>query len=110
MLVHPSVAENCPMAVLEAMAAGVPVVASAVGGIPDLLNDGTEGYLARMFDTDLLAARVHELLNSPELAQRMGADARSRGVLRHTPSVIAGQTAEIYRELLACSGVKRRPV
>jgi len=78
MLVLPSHAEAMPMAVLEAMATGVPVVASAVGGIPQAVRDGVDGLLVQPKDPQGLAAALLQLLQDGALRRRMGASARQR--------------------------------
>ncbi|MHC1562408.1 glycosyltransferase [Actinomycetospora sp. C-140] len=76
--VLPSKHEGVPMSVIEQMAAGLPVVASAVGGLPDIIGDGTEGYLLPAGDLDALTRRLGELAGDDELRQSFGKAARSR--------------------------------
>jgi glycosyltransferase involved in cell wall biosynthesis len=64
--------EGTPVAVLEALAAGRPVVATAVGGVPDVVDDGETGFLAAAGDTDALAERLERLARDPDLRARMG--------------------------------------
>lgn len=73
-----SFTEGLPNVVLEACAAGVPVVATAVGGVPEIIEDGENGFLVRHGDANSLAQRIVDLLASPELAQALGANARRR--------------------------------
>jgi glycosyltransferase involved in cell wall biosynthesis len=76
-LLLPSHFEGMPNAVLEAMAAGVPVVCTAVGSLPDLIHDGENGFLAEVGDTALMSAAVNKLLADAELATKVGAAGRA---------------------------------
>src|SRR2546422_11214590 len=67
-----------PVSLMEAAACGVPAVAPAVGGIPELVDDGVTGLLVPVGDTQALAAALEQLLRNPELAARMGMAARRR--------------------------------
>jgi glycosyltransferase involved in cell wall biosynthesis len=74
----PSLSEGSPLSLLEAMAAGCPVVAAQVGGVPDILRDGTDGLMFPANDADQAAARLVTLLDAPELAGTFGRAARQR--------------------------------
>jgi len=76
-LIIPSSSEGLPNVLLEAFAFGKPVVATPVGGIPEVLTEGESGYLVQPDDPDTLARRVLTLLDDPDLARRMGACGRS---------------------------------
>jgi glycosyltransferase involved in cell wall biosynthesis len=69
----PSRCEGTPCVILEAMAAGLPIVASDVGGIPALVRHGENGFLVPVGDTAALEARLRELLSDGDLRRRMGA-------------------------------------
>jgi glycosyltransferase involved in cell wall biosynthesis len=75
---HPSRADTAPFSVLEAMASGLPVVATSVGGIPEQVADGRTGYLAAPGDSEAMAARLSELMTHPEKAAAMGKHGRER--------------------------------
>ncbi len=70
------VKEACPLAPLEFMSQGIPVIASACGGTPELITDGQEGLLVPPGDADALAAAIEKLAADPELRHRLGANAR----------------------------------
>lgn len=73
-----SSSEGMPVSVLEAMAAGLPVVASRVGGVPEQVDDGRTGVLVEPGDTDALAEALTTLLDDGELRRRLGAAGRAR--------------------------------
>jgi glycosyltransferase involved in cell wall biosynthesis len=76
-VVVPSVCyENCPMAVLEAFASGKPVIASSIGGLPELIKDGENGLLFEAKNVMELAEKINFLLSSPDLLNDMGRQAR----------------------------------
>jgi glycosyltransferase involved in cell wall biosynthesis len=68
--------DNMPVSVVEACAMGLPVVATAVGGVPDLLVDGDTGLLVPTEDLDAMVGAIHRLLNEPDLAERLSRNAR----------------------------------
>ena len=100
LLALPSLEDNCPMVVLEAMAAGVPVVAANVGGVPDLIEHGKTGLLCDPLDAAGIRDAVGKLLGEPELARQLAAEAKKRALERFHPVVIARRHLEIYREAL----------
>jgi glycosyltransferase involved in cell wall biosynthesis len=99
-LVHPSLEDNCPMVVLEAMAAGIPVLASAIGGIPDLVRDGETGRLFDPAGGQGMADAVEELLEDATLAQRLGEAARRHAERFFAPTAIAREHVDFYRETI----------
>jgi glycosyltransferase involved in cell wall biosynthesis len=98
----PSYAEGLPMSVLEAMAAGVPVVTTPVGGIPEAVTDGIEGFLVEPGDIDTLRARLTQLLEDSELAVRMGEAGREKVKSAFSSAVILPKLESMYVEL-GCS-------
>jgi len=77
---HPSRADTAPFSVLEAMAAGLPVVATSVGGIPEQVEDGRSGFLVPPGDTMAMAERLGKIISDPEGCEEMGSYARSRAL------------------------------
>jgi glycosyltransferase involved in cell wall biosynthesis len=90
--------ENCPMAVLEAAAQGVPVVASAVGGIPELVDDGA-GLLVPPGDVAALAGALTRLVERPDDAARMGRAAWAGARQRHDPHAHVAGLLRTYEEI-----------
>lgn len=99
-VIAPSLEENCPMVVLEAMAAGVPVLAANVGGIPELIESNVTGLLFDPTDLQSIRTAVQTALEKPSRLESMAATAKQHALHRHHPRVIALQHLEIYREIL----------
>jgi len=91
--------EGCPIAVLEAMAAGVPVVATDVGGVPELVADGETGLLAHARDVEGLAGRVGRILESPAYGAELGEAGRARVRGRFRLADMRAATFGLYAEL-----------
>lgn len=99
-LVLPSQAEVSPMVIQQAMAAGKPVVATAVGGVPYLVEDRGSGILVPYGDTEALAAALAELLSNPQLAKSMGDRGRVLAEKNFRPEVVCQQTREVYYQIV----------
>lgn len=100
-LILPSLEDNCPMVVLEAMAAGKPVAVARVGGVPDLVEEGMTGTFCDPLVESTMADAVRRLLDDQARAQAMGEAARRIARERFHPRVIATKHLEIYREVLS---------
>jgi glycosyltransferase involved in cell wall biosynthesis len=105
--VLPSDTEGTPLALIEAMAAGLPVVATRVGGVPEVVIDGVTGLLVPPRQPKALAQAIVRLLVDPDLAKSMGASGRERAETVFDAKVTAEKTVEVYRDVLA-SKEKRR--
>jgi glycosyltransferase involved in cell wall biosynthesis len=77
----------------------LPVLATPVGGIPDVVSDGVEGYLVAAGDVAALAQRWNELLENPALAQRMGEAARRKVAARFSADAVLPQLGALYQSL-----------
>jgi starch synthase len=105
--VCPSIYEPFGLVILEAMACETPVVASRVGGIPEIVVDGETGYLVDFDPADLegfvsaLAGRIDTLLNDTDLAARLGKAGRQRVLTHFGWPAIAAQTVKLYDSLLS---------
>ena len=97
--VLPSHAEGLPVSLLEAMAAGCAVVATSVGGIPDVVEDGFNGILVPAGDSQALERALARLIADPDLAREMGQAARATIANRFTPDRTVAQVEELYSEL-----------
>jgi glycosyltransferase involved in cell wall biosynthesis len=94
-----SVTEGFPNAVLEAMAAGRPVVATAVGGVPEAVHHGVTGLLAPPRDPAQLAGALARMLESPGWRRRLGLAGRDQALARHREREVIGQLSAWYSEL-----------
>jgi len=99
MLVLPSLEDNCPMVVLEAMASGVPVLGARIGGVPDLIEPGVTGLFCDPTSSASISAGVTELLENPARAREMAQRAREKALREFHPQVIALRHLEIYQEV-----------
>ncbi|MGH2933917.1 MAG: glycosyltransferase family 4 protein [Gaiellaceae bacterium] len=95
-----SVNEGTPVSVIESLAAGRPTVATRVGGIPDVVRDGVDGFLVDYADPVGLADRLAELATDPQRRAEMGAAGRARVVERYAVGRLVEDVDKLYRSLL----------
>jgi len=109
--VLPSRTEGLPITILEVMAAGKPVVATKVGGIPEVVRDGQTGLLVPSMDPSRLAEALIQLLEAPALAKAMGQAGRTHVESHFSMEREARQTSLVYAQVLAAcsSGSMRNP-
>lgn len=98
--VLPSRSEGIPNAMLEAMACGLPIVASHVGGIPDVVEDGESGLLVPPEDAPALVGALNRLLADSDLRRGMGQKARERVVSDYSLKAVTTRHLELYREVI----------
>lgn len=93
--------EGFPNSVVEAMAAGTPVVATAVGGVPDAIDDGVTGRLVPVSNPAALASAIEELVQRPDTARALGAAGQAYARVRHASAEVLGQLGALYHRLLS---------
>ena len=98
--VLPSHAEGLPMAMLEAMSYGLPVISTKVGSVPEVITDGVEGYLIEPGDIESLADRIFRLGQDVALRKRMGKAARERIERCYSLDVVVKRLIQVYEEIL----------
>jgi glycosyltransferase involved in cell wall biosynthesis len=100
--------EGLPLAVIEYMAGGAPIVASAVGGVPELIEDGVSGLLVQPGDPGGLALALRRVLDDRELAASLGRAAQERQRADYDLDVVVGRLEELYLELAGAARAARR--
>jgi glycosyltransferase involved in cell wall biosynthesis len=100
--------EGSPLSVMEYMDAGLPVVATRVGGIPDLIDDGVEGLLVKPQDPDGLGDAIARMLDDPDEARRMGERGRERRRREFDIGVMVDRLQNLYLDLYAATRRGRR--
>ena len=98
--VRPSRSEGLGSSFLEAMAAGLPVVATPVGGIPDFLSDGKTGLFSRVDDPVDLAEKIKRVLDDPKLSARLAANAKQLVQARYDWELVSKSMDRIFSKLV----------
>ena len=96
--VMPSLMEGLGLSVIEAQACGIPVVASRIGGLIDLINDGKSGYLVPIGDPEALAERIVDVLQNPRQAKLMAELARSNVEEKFSDQRMLNETLKVYEQ------------
>lgn len=104
--VHPSYIDNSPNSICEAQILGCPVIATNVGGVSSLIEDGITGYLIPANDPYQLAYLIADLFQDPAKCLRIGSEAKRMARKRHDKGEIVNQLINIYHRLLYCNGSK----
>jgi glycosyltransferase involved in cell wall biosynthesis len=104
-LLLPSANEGTPVVAIEALAAKRPVVATRVGGVPDVVDDGDDGFLVPVGDVGAMAAALERLARDPDLRAGMGELGRERVVPRYRVERLVDDVDALYRELLTNAGL-----
>ena len=102
--VLPSTSEGTPIAVLEAMGYGLPVIASRVGGLNELIVNGVNGFLVTPGNVSELREKIRLLAHNPELCQRLGRNAKHLIEQKYSISKIAKEVERVYRKLAVAKG------
>ena len=96
----PSATESFGLAALEAMSYGVPVVAAAVGGVPEVIREGVDGFLCPMGDVDAMAEAAIRILKEPGLRKRMGESARKHSLGDFAEDPVVDRYEALYAKVL----------
>ena len=100
LVVHPAIREGLGVILMQAAAAGVPIVATRAGGIPEVVRDGINGLLVSHSDPEALSDAVLRVLGNPELAARLSAGGRELAATEFTVAACVRGNLEVYRSLL----------
>jgi glycosyltransferase involved in cell wall biosynthesis len=93
------VVETFPLAVLEAMATGLPVISTGVGSVPEIIDDGVDGTIIDSGDTESLASSIEMLAEDEELPAVIGARARVKAENRYSVRGMVGSYAHLFEEM-----------
>jgi glycosyltransferase involved in cell wall biosynthesis len=99
-IVLPSESEGLPLSILEGMACGLPVVATNVGGIPEVVIEGETGFLLNTDDIRGFAKRLEQLVESFELRKKFGEKARELILQKFNFDITSNNITELYKQLL----------
>lgn len=92
--------EGVPRSLIEAAAAGLPIITTNTPGCRDVVEDGVNGFLVPVRNSDALADALRKVLNDPALAERMGAAGRMKALAKFDEQLVFDQTVDVYRELV----------
>ncbi len=92
--------ESAPLTLLEGMSSGLPVVATSVGGIPEIVEDGVNGFLIPPKHPEAIAERILQLNSDKKLRARLGKEARRTVLERYTADKVVGQYLEVYEKVV----------
>ncbi len=101
-----SLNEGTPVAVIEAMASAIPIVATGVGGVPDLVRDGQDGYIVTNFDPDVFSDKVILILDDKDKRLAMGYNGREYVREKHNEEALINNISNLYTDLVIKKGVK----
>lgn len=100
LVIHPALMEGLGVSLLQSAAAGVPVVGTRAGGIPEAVTDGVSGLLVQPGDTKALADAVLKILSNPRLAEKMGMEGKTLAAGRFSIEAMARGNLAVYREIM----------
>lgn len=104
----PSIEDNLPNIVIEAMSCGTPVIAFDVGGIPDMIQNGVNGYMVKKGAASEYGRAILDLINDPERNAQMSKNCRTIALEKYSLMVQAQRYMELYHELVVATGEKTK--
>lgn len=107
LFVYPSWADTAPLSLAEAMAAGMPVIATRVDGIPAMVEDGHSGVLVQVRDAEALATAISTLIQHPEKREKLGIAATAFALAHFSPEKVAEAFLDVCREIIHPEGRKK---
>ena len=99
-LVLPSKMETAPMVISEAMAMGLPCIATNVGGVKYMIEDGVNGYIIPKNDTKIISEKIQELMKNPQLYLQMGKNYKKKAEEIYSIDIVSKKTYSVYKKIL----------
>jgi glycosyltransferase involved in cell wall biosynthesis len=100
-LVHAARMDTSPNVITEAHSIGLPVLATRAGGIPEMIDEGRDGFLVAIDDLEAMAERMDRMAAAPELCRTMGAAGRAKVIRLNDPATVASAHADFFRRIVA---------
>jgi glycosyltransferase involved in cell wall biosynthesis len=92
--------DTSPNVITEAHAIGLPVIGTAAGGIPDMIDEGRDGFIVPIDDSEAMALRIEYLLSDPQRCAEMGWVGREKVRAMNDPARVAAKHVDFYREII----------
>jgi glycosyltransferase involved in cell wall biosynthesis/predicted SAM-dependent methyltransferase len=103
-----SIADNCPLVILEALSCGIPIVSFTTGGIPELVRNGMDGYVTEYKNIPQIVEAVERLAIHPQLLAEFGHNARERATSKFDIQIISKQYENLYQQVLEESKARKK--
>lgn len=107
-LIYPSYNDAFPLVLLEAMQAGMPIIATKEGAIPEIVDDGITGFLVDKHHSDQIAKKLEILINNPELRKKLGDAGRKKFLEKYTLEIFESNMKNVFEDVLRKGNVQRQ--
>jgi glycosyltransferase involved in cell wall biosynthesis/uncharacterized short protein YbdD (DUF466 family) len=105
-----SIADNCPLVILEALSCGIPIISFTTGGIPELVRNGKDGYVTEYKNIRQIVEAVESLATNHRLLSEFSLNARERAASKFDTQIIANQYENLYQQVLKASKTTKKDI